>query len=410
MLTAELVPARRRGDELLLPKTSKARRERILALGEEVLGLLGAMQGECRDDVAAELDAIDVAPRVIKLLRGLAKLALDACRFEAEEGDDPVALRDALFAASTAARRDGSWERERLITEVASARGLEPARLQRLLFSDLRGTHLLADAPDTSAEQLAARYELALHQAVLLRATGLRVELQSRDAGVLREVYRRLKFHRLMWQDLGAEAENTLALQVDGPAALFSQSTRYGLELAIMLPVFAQATRWSIDAEVLWGRERRPLRFRTAGRRDAFGADAAPPALPDELIRLLEGLQRFAPRWQAEAATRSFDVPGLGVMLPDVRLRRDDGAELWLEILGYWSREAVFRRVDLVRAGVDAPVLFAFSDRLRVDPDVLPMEEGGALLAFKGVLSARRVLDAADALLQHADAAGRRTR
>ncbi len=199
-------------------------------------------------------------------------------------------------------------------------------------------------------------------------------------------------------------------MQVDGPAALFSQSTRYGLELAIMLPVFAQATRWSIDAEVLWGRERRPLRFRTAGRRDAFGADAAPPALPDELIRLLEGLQRFAPRWQAEAATRSFDVPGLGVMLPDVRLRRDDGAELWLEILGYWSREAVFRRVDLVRAGVDAPVLFAFSDRLRVDPDVLPMEEGGALLAFKGVLSARRVLEAADALLQHADAAGRRTR
>lgn len=398
MLTADLVPARARKDALVLPKPSRARSERISVLGAEILAILDATRGETRDDVGEALASVDVAPKELKLLRGLAKLALDGCRFEAEEGDDPVALRDELFAASAAARRSGTWERERLIATVAARRGLDRAQLQRLLFADLKGTHLLLEAPDWDADELAARYELALHQAVLLRATRLRAELTSRDAGELRQIYRRLKFHRLMWRDLGSDAKNTVALEIDGPASLFSQSTRYGMELAIMLPVLTRVDRWSIEADLLWGRDRRPLRFSAAGKRGAFGQGDAAPALPDELQRLLTGLERAAPRWQATLATRAFDVPGLGAMLPDLLLRRDDGREVWLELLGYWSREAVFRRVDLVRAGVDAPVIFAFSDRLRVDAEVLPMEEGGVLLPYKGVLSARRVVDVAERL------------
>ena len=129
-------------------RNAETRAQNLLAstlLGAVLLGslpthaaVIDATRGETRDDVGEALASVDVAPKELKLLRGLAKLALDGCRFEAEEGDDPVALRDELFAASAAARRSGTWERERLIATVAARPGLDRAQLQRPLFADLK--------------------------------------------------------------------------------------------------------------------------------------------------------------------------------------------------------------------------------------------------------------------------------
>lgn len=66
---------------------------------------------------------------------------------------------------------------------------------------------------------------------------------------------------------------------------------------------------------------------------------------------------------------------------------------VYLELLGYWSRDAVWKRVELVERGFSHKIVFALSSRLRVSEQVLEESASAALLVYKGVLSARRVLD-----------------
>jgi hypothetical protein len=73
-------------------------------------------------------------------------------------------------------------------------------------------------------------------------------------------------------------------------------------------------------------------------------------------------------------------------------VHRQTGELAYLEVLGYWSREAVFRRVDLVTQGLAARVLFAVSSRLRVSEEVLGDELPSRLYVYKGALSAKELL------------------
>jgi predicted nuclease of restriction endonuclease-like RecB superfamily len=63
---------------------------------------------------------------------------------------------------------------------------------------------------------------------------------------------------------------------------------------------------------------------------------------------------------------------------------------VYLELMGYWSRDAVFRRVELVERGLEERIVFALSSKLRVSEQVLDSEHA-ALYVFRGKPSARAV-------------------
>ena len=54
------------------------------------------------------------------------------------------------------------------------------------------------------------------------------------------------------------------------------------------------------------------------------------------------------------------------------------GAPVYLEVLGFWSREAVWRRVELVERGLPHRILFAVSKHLRVSEAALDDELPGS--------------------------------
>ena len=51
------------------------------------------------------------------------------------------------------------------------------------------------------------------------------------------------------------------------------------------------------------------------------------------------------------------------------------GEVIYFELLGYWSRDAVWQRVKLVEEGLETPIVFGVSSRLRVSDKALPKEE-----------------------------------
>jgi hypothetical protein len=69
-------------------------------------------------------------------------------------------------------------------------------------------------------------------------------------------------------------------------------------------------------------------------------------------------------------------------------------------VLGFWSRDAVFRRIEAAEKGLASPVLFVVSSRLRVSEELLDGSESGRLYVYKGKINPQALLRKAEALLR----------
>jgi predicted nuclease of restriction endonuclease-like RecB superfamily len=420
MLTADLVRARRRGGRLNLTALSGRLRLRALELAERYLQLARISVGKSREELDELCRAVPAPGNERKVAQGLLKLVLDRCEFETEAEIDPRALRQAVFVSAAAQRREAEraedFSRDAVLAAAAEAQGLSPERLEALLYADLRAAQRLLSFAATSAEKLVADYELAGEQAVLLRALRVTASIEVGSPLALRRLFAKLKFLRLLFR-LEADGPGRYQLEIDGPASLYRASTRYGLQLALALPALRACDRFELRAEVLWGKDRSPLEFQLEGgqasarsaskarREKSAGATARQQdprrvELCDEAATLLERFERRDSSWSAVPCTEVLQLPGVGLCVPDLRfIRGEGGPEVYLEILGFWSREAVWKRVELVEQGLRQRVLFAVSERLRVSEKALDANLPAALLVFKGVIQAKAVEQKLDALV-----------
>jgi len=362
--------------------------------------------GRPRAAFEAACDDVPCEPTDYKLLQGLRKLVRDRCVFEAPGDVDVPALRRAVFARAAAARRglddDEVLERDAVISAAAAECGLPARDVPEALFADLKEHQVLARFDAIGGPALVATYETAQHQAILLRAVRVVVTFDRPDPGGFRLFFRRLKFHRLLYVAT-RPSEGVCRVEIDGPFSLFRSVTAYGLQLALLWPALdACGCRWELDADVLWGPERQALEFHLEGE-PAAGAPGEDAHLPDEVARLLDRFRRMKTPWAAEVAHELLDVPGLGLCVPDlVFTHAGTGHRVYFEALGYWSRAAVWRRVDLVEAGLPHPIVFAVSRRLRVSEEVLDEKLPGQLYVYAGAISARAIEERLEASLDAA--------
>ena len=401
MLTSDLILARRKDGELRLRALDAKGRAEALVLASRYLDVAHASVGCIREDLDAAWAEVTASATQPKLSLGLRKLVEDACGFEADLSVEPAVLRRALFTRASLARRtrcEGEvWSREEIVSEVAATLGVLPEELLRGLFSDLRAEHVLRAAPSLDAESVVLAWELGQAQAVLLTAVRVTIDVRAASPGALRAFFAKLKFHQLLFAS--ERTEEGYRVVLDGPLSMFGAVTKYGLRLALVVPALRALERWSLVADIRWGKERAPLSFRMASADLPRSPDAATDLhVSDEVRALATGIDAQK-GWRAKATTAILDVPGLGVCIPDLELVRADGAKVYVEVLGYWSRDAVWRRVELATQGLSAKIVFAVSARLRVSADVLGAEVPAALYVYKRTMSAKALLEHAERVL-----------
>ncbi len=400
MLTADLVTTRRRADELRLIPVDAPRRARIETLAAAFSEIARAHVGSTRQQLDAALDegaaGVDLPNPERRLIAAVQKLVHDGCSFEESDAEAAAALRRDVFRRAAAGRRAASpsapFDRAALLETAARERATTAAEIEAGLYADRPARQRVLAFAGRPAGMLAAGFELAEAQAVLLRATRVTASVRARDAGTYRQLFRTLKFQRLLPTVAAAEGGG-YSIDLDGPLSLFQGSTRYGLQLGLALPAIAACDSWSIEADVRWGADRRPLRFRIGGGAVAVDA-ASPPPLPDELAAFVTAFERLDSGWRVDQAPAVLDLPGAGVCVPDLAfVRARDRARVHFELLGFWSRETVWRRIELVRAGLPHRILFAVSKGLRVGEEVLDETPTAALYVFARVIAAKQVLD-----------------
>jgi predicted nuclease of restriction endonuclease-like RecB superfamily len=400
VLTADLASVRRRGDELRLVPVDDRTRARVEALAAAYRDVARAAVGRARDEVEAGFRELEVPAAERRLAAAVLKLVRDGCVFEEAASEDATALRRDLFRRASAARRAGAFDRAALVEAFAAERGAAPADVARGLYADRSGALRLLAVEAPAPAILAAGFELAQAQAVLLRAVKVTATVRARDAATYRRLFRRLKFLQLL-PAIAALPDGGYRLEIDGPFSLFQAVTKYGLKLGLALPAIAECDAWTLEADVRWGAERRPARFCIEGRAAAAdpGAEAAGPT--SELEAFAAAFEKLDSPWRVDRDPAVLDLPGVGLCVPDLAFERGGGdrpVRVHLEVLGFWSREAVFRRVDLVRAGLPHRVLFAVSKSLRVSEEVLDDAATAALYVFTRVMNARTVLGRLEAL------------
>jgi predicted nuclease of restriction endonuclease-like RecB superfamily len=393
VLTADLVRTRKKGSELFVSELSDKLRPRALELAQDYLALAEAHVGASRAELEEAWEGVKVAASERKLALGLCKLVEDRVQFDVQSELDPRVLRGEIFTAVARERQQLAdhqvFDRSTFLAQQAAQRGLTPEQLERVLYADLRAAQVLTGFLGVSPEHLVQHYDLAQKQAVFLRAVAIVAEVRCRDPYAYRILFRKLKFFRLMHR-IEPRATGYL-ISIDGPFSLFAASTKYGLELAMALPALLSCDDYDIRAQLRWGKEREPLTFKLQGK----GRSALPgePAVPDEVATFLSRFRGLVSEWEAELSSDILEVRGVGLCVPDIRfVSRETGEVAYLEVLGYWSREAVWKRVELAEKGLKERVIFAASSKLRVSEEVIDENVPAQLYMHKGTLSPREVL------------------
>jgi uncharacterized protein len=399
MLTADLVRTTRRKDQLFVRPLKAKAREEALIVSAAYVEIFSTGQGHSRDEIDTALAAVDVSNHGQRVAAGLRKLLYDRADFLVPDGPDPVALREAVFRRATEARRaatmDLPFDRDVVLRETALTLDLTSEALDLALYSDLKSAHRLTGFKKITASDLVALYDISQYQAVLLRASEVVVRAKFKDPGTARGFFRRLKFLRLLYE-IKRMKGSTYSIRLTGPHSLFQSGTKYGLQLAIVLGVLFECAPFELDAIVHWGKERDQLSFQLVSEEVVEGPKIS-TALPDEIQRFIDGFKKLKSPWSLRRASAVLHLPGSDVCIPDfVCTHQETKTKIYFEIMGYWSREAVWRRVDLVESGLKESVLFAVSERLRVSESILQEGERASIYVYKGAIRPKAVLERLD--------------
>jgi predicted nuclease of restriction endonuclease-like RecB superfamily len=377
MLTGKLVRVRYARDRIVphyLDPADAAWLEVAERLLELFRGQDGRTRGELEDD---QREAFGDDPGQL-VHQGLAKLLEDRCEFEVVSGHPPEELRAAVFRAAArqrvaappegeAALSAAPFDRAAVVATVAGDLGLTAEAVEGGLFADLKSEQRLVRFKDLSARHLLERYNVALAQAVLLRATRVHVTIRREPPQRYRQLLRQVKFHRLVceMEQVGPDSHR---LHLDGPLSLFSATQKYGLQLALFLPAVLLCRDFELKAELRWGPQRKPKTFLlTPG--DGLVSLYADTGMfvPPELRLFVEAFRKRITDWELVEETEVFPLGG-GFWVPDFRLvHKASGQIVLLEVLGFWRRASAEQHLQRLRQHVREPFLLAVSDQLHIE-------------------------------------------
>lgn len=371
MLTADLVRARTVKGQVrptFVNPDDAELRERTA----ELVALVRQGVGEPRGELEELIDQWIGDDPQAKLLRGLWHLLERRCSFTVHAPVPPPELRVAVFRVASEkgplaeTKIDGgALTAADIYRLVGEQHGVDPALLPEALYADHPDAMRLVGLELEGEEEVAARwllnrYNVALVQAILFGASSLTIRLARPDPPRSRQLLRAIKFHQLI-HTVVPDGED-LRIVLDGPTSLFSQTSRYGLAFARFLPaLLLQKGAWSLHAPVRWKEEDRVLDLDHTATLVSHYRDTG-AWVPKEAVWFAERFEALNSGWEL---IRQPDPQRVGdiFIVPDFGFRKD-GRVAWLEILGFWRKSSLSRRLEQLQQPGGENLLLAVSRRL----------------------------------------------
>ncbi len=341
---------------------------------------VGERLGRVRDAARAALEGLrpDRVEAVIKLL-------------------DEVAMYDWPRGARQAERRLKVFEaagRQHPVLELDSARSLltaafDPVRRRHdevvaLLYADYPEFHRLSAFPaDYSAKELREDYDLAQAQALLYDA--VRVQVQTRADFKHIVQYARLSrlLHRI--ERVGGVGYRFV---FDGPNSVLRRTHAYGVDFAKFLAALVQAQDWRMTAEIILRKGWRPLIF-TLSASHGLRSRLPIPALFDSKLEetFAQKFGEVREGWRLRREAMVLEA-GEALVVPDFAFTHEDGTEVALEIVGYWTPTYLVAKFEKLARVTGVNLIVAVRKQWALQTGPLP----AAVLPFRTGLLLRDLM------------------
>jgi predicted nuclease of restriction endonuclease-like RecB superfamily len=179
---------------------------------------------------------------------------------------------------------------------------------------------------------------------------------------------------------------------LDGPASLFSLSTRYGLALAQIVPALPhQAAPWHLEADLTYRRRRRPMVLdHSLGLRSH--TEPVGTWVSREEAWFEERFRALDSGWELSCGGEVVNLGGEAVLIPDFTFHRD-GRTALLEIVGVWRRGYLERRLELLRRHGRPDLILAVSRGLLGEKGKPAADLGAEVVPFSSAIPAKKVLE-----------------
>lgn len=387
--------------EELTPKRLELSRANLATAGE-LIALFETCRGLRRGELDEQLQVLEGEETDYRVKRGLAHILTNSfSTFETVSPLEPPKLREQVFKLAAAGVPDpretpATVQRAAEVLTKELGRAVHPEEVCAGLYADLPENQRLTTFEPPPPEALLHRYNLAQAQGVLYRAKHVVITAHRNDPGEYKLLFRYLKLFRLM-SYIEGDADHGYTITIDGPTSLFTQSTRYGLDLAKFLPALLHTTRWEMAATLaprtLSDGQQTPSRFTLEASCKLvshYKKGAAFDSILEESFSA--SWAKAKTEWRLEREVELVPIPG-SVMVPDFRLVHPDGRSYLLEIVGYWRPEYLRKKFAQVKRSGRDDIILLVSDRLNLEGAGVKVQETPAKVVwFKGKIAPKDVL------------------
>ncbi|RPJ85513.1 MAG: DUF790 family protein [Acidobacteria bacterium] len=356
MLTSEQSIVEYRAGRVVPDRLTQKTHRHYVEYAERMLAVYRDGLGRQRRELHRQIEQVfaDEPDCPVRRIEAFCKLLDDASVFQADTSGKAAKLRLEVF--SKAARLhplvqapDRLFEHDEgaAKSQLAEELGTPWEAIEQRLYADVMAYQQLEEFtgyPDAAA--FLSRYNVAQLQACLYRAESMTVTA-TRD---LKTIIRYAKLAKLLHEivrvegvppsERGRDARDTSTyrLTFSGPASVLRETRRYGVNFARFLPALLACKGWKMEAVVRtpW---KTPAKL-VISEEDRFQSHL--PA-PEEFDSSLEQslADKFGPTRDGWQLIREGDIlhEHQKTFIPDFTFRHEDGTEVFLEIVGFWTPE-----------------------------------------------------------------------
>ena len=298
---------------------------------------------------------------------------------------NPYSVRQKLFKESAARGLAlSATQRKEIIKIVADQMHVSPDEIEAIMWSDKDENLVLTQFDVISPKDLILWYNQSLVQTLLFRCTTLKFNLQGDGGGGMywKQVLRNVKRYGLMYNlEYGGANSNPdfVICVLEGPLSLFKMTDRYGTLLAKLLPSIIQTPTWQITGSIIRKTDsgQKIYKFdlsnqntsqflrsihvdknKDDGADDGYLYDSAlESAFAKKFYQHFDKNDKL--EWRISREPGPLVADGKA-MIPDFLFEKF-GRKVYLEIVGFWTRDYLDRKAVKLKA------LFAESGQTGID-------------------------------------------
>ena len=398
MLTSEQSIVEFRAGQAFPDRLTQSTHQHYLGYAEKMLSIYANGVGQQRRLLHQKVEILfrDEADCPVRRIAAFCKLLDDKSTYQTDPEGNAAKLRIKVFSRAAEShplvnQKDQLFEHTENDVKEQIATELEMSwdEIEQNLYADVMEYQRLNEFegyPDALA--FLSRYNVAQLQAALYRAETMTIWASDDFKTILRYA----KLARLL-HEIKKIGPSKYEMILSGPVSILHESRRYGVNFAKFLPALLACKGWQISATIKtpWNTTAKL----NLSEKDGFSSHLPPPdefdSSVEEAFAIKFGTEREG--WQL---IREGEIlhENQTTFVPDFVFRHNDGTEVLMEIIGFWTPEYLAHRRETLRKFKHHKILLAIPEK-SLKADAVPANN---IVTYKKVLLLKPVMEALEGI------------